>query len=567
MKIFKIISVRLLTTAFAVTATLGMGAEESMDKMWGDSKPKATQTDLTRGPHLREGRYGLFIHWGLYSSLAGKWNEKTHYGIGEWIKSMARIPVPDYMEVARSFNPDQFNAKAIVQMAKDAGMKYIIITSKHHEGFAMFKSKHPFNIVDATPFHRDPMEELSAACREAGLGFGFYYSHFQDWTAPGGSGGPKKNEDGSDATFDQYFKEKCYPQVKEICTQYGPLDVIWFDTPGDMPEKDVVALHDLVRSTQPKALIASRIGYGMGDYACLGDMEVPPEKIDGFWESCDTTNDSWAFVWYDTNWKAPGAIVKRLVSTVARGGNYLLNVGPDGKGNVPEQCQKFLIEAGAWIKANPTVIYGAGPSPWRYAMPWGDITTSGTGQLNLVVFDRPQDGFLYLPGLSTPIKSASLLQNGKVITVMHEVLGDSVRIKLPDGCRDSVALVVHVELRGAPEVDQSVAVHPNTSNEIFVHFAEASGAEKKNVSWPEKFGEWKHATQISKWTPGASARWKVNVLQAGPYHATLKYRGKSADKTRVVWKITTDEGAMIQNEQSATSQYQFYPMGVFKIRT
>jgi len=564
---FEILSVTLLTAAFAVTAPLGLTAGESMDKMWGDSKLKETQTDLTRGPHLREGRYGLFIHWGLYSSLAGKWKEKTYYGIGEWIKSMAHIPVPDYMEVAKTFNPDQFNAKAIVQMAKDAGMKYIIITSKHHEGFAMFKSKHPFNIVDASHFHRDPMDELSAACREAGLGFGFYYSHFQDWTAPGGGGGPKNNPDGSDATFEQYFKEKCYPQVKEICTQYGPLDVIWFDTPGDMPEKDVVALHDLVRSTQPKALLASRIGYGMGDYECLGDMEVPPEKVGGFWESCDTTNDSWAFAWYDTNWKEPKEIVKRLVSTVARGGNYLLNVGPDGKGNVPDQCQKFLKEAGAWIKGHPTVIYGAGPSPWRYAMPWGDITTSGTNNLNLVVFDPPQDGFLYLPGLSTPVKSASLLQNGKKIPVKSEVFGKSVRIKLSDGCRDSVAFVVQVELKGSPEVDQSVAVHPNTSNAILVHFAEAVGAEKKKVSWMEKFGEWKHATQISNWTPEAAARWKVNILEAGAYQVTLKYRGKSADKTRVVWKITTDEGAMIQNQQAATSQYQSHPMGVFEIKT
>ena len=567
MKIENVLATVLLTLALNAVP-LSAPAEQSMDKMWGDSKAKNSKADLTRGPHLREGRYGLFMHWGLYSSIGGNWKGKTYYGIGEWImnKNMADIPIPDYMEVAKSFNPDQFDAKAIVRMARDAGMKYIIITSKHHDGFAMFKSKHPYNIVDATPFHRDPIKELSEASREAGLGFGVYYSHFQDWNAPGGENGPKKNADGTDATFATYFKEKCYPQVKEICTQYGPLDVIWFDTPGSMPRENVLALHDLVRTTQPKALIAGRIGYGLGDYESLGDMEVPPERVEGFWEGCDTTNDSWAYAWYDTNWKGAREILNRLVSTVARGGNYLLNVGPDGKGTVPEQCQKFLVEAGTWIKAHPMVIYGAGPSPWRYTMPWGDITTQGADKMNLVVFELPRDGYVYLPGLSTPVKSVSVLRNGKQVSVAPEVVGNSVRMKLPDGCRNSLAFVVQVQLRGKAEIDQTIAIHPNTNNIVLAHFAEAKGAEKSKVSWMEKFGEWKHSTQVSKWTPGGVVRWSVNVLEAGPYKMTLKYRGKAEKKSRVVWKITTDEGALIQNQQAATSQYQSFPMGVLKVQ-
>nr|QVW56590.1 MAG: alpha-L-fucosidase [uncultured bacterium] len=539
-----------------------------MDKMWGDSKSKATQSDLTRGPSLREGRYGMFIHWGLYSSLGGKWKDKTYYGIGEWIMNpaMAGIPVEDYMEPAKSFNPEQFDAKAIVQLAKDAGMKYIIITSKHHEGFAMFKSAHPFNIVDASPFQRDPMKELSDACRAAGLGFGFYYSHFQDWTSPGGHGGPSKNADGSDATFEKYFREKCYPQVKEICTQYGPLDVIWFDTPGSMPKELVVELHDLVRSTQPKALLGSRIGHGMGDYESLGDMEVPPERVDGFWESCDTTNDSWSYAWYDTNWKSPKVILHRLVSTVARGGNYLLNIGPDGKGAVPAECQEFLKQAGTWLKAHPEVISESGPSPWRYAMPWGDITVRKDGKLNLVVFDLPQDGFIYLPGLSTPVKSASLIDTGRKTLVKTELFGKSMRIKLPERCRTAIATLVELQLTSAPEVDQSVTVHPNTPNDLLVHFAEVMGAEKKKTNWMAKFGEWKHATQISRWTPGGKARWTANFLQPGFYQVTAKYRGEMDPKSRVTWRITTNEANSIQNQQPVTGQYQSMPMGVFEVK-
>lgn len=544
-------------------------SEESMDKMWGDKKAKdpTPQGDLSRGPHVREGRYGLFIHWGLFSSLGGKWKDKTYYGIGEWIMSMAGIPVPEYMDIAKHFNPDQFDAQAIVQMAKDAGMKYVIITSKHHEGFAMFKSKHPFNIVDATPFHRDPMRELADACRAADLGFGFYYSHNQDWTAPGGNGGPRKNADGSEASFKQYFDEKCYPQVKEICTQYGQLEVIWFDTPGQMPKEHVVALHDLVRATQPKALIASRIGHGLGDYACQGDMDIPVERIDGFWETCDTTNDSWSYAWYDTYWKDSKTILQRLVSTLARGGNYLLNVGPDGKGRVPEQCQKFLRQAGSWVKAHPDVVYGAGASPWRYAMPWGDITAQGSNKLNLIVFDVPQDGYLYLPGLTTAVESACVLLEGKSIPAQAELLGKSVRIRVPDSCRDPLAFVVQVKLSGAAVVDQTVSIHPNTKNELLAHFAEATACEKWRVGWMEKFGEWKHLTQVAKWKPEGVARWTVNVLEPGPYQVNLVYRGQAGEKSKTVWRITTDEGALIQNQQSVTTQYQPYPMGVLEFKT
>ena len=560
----KTIRTMVLMVTVGALGIPGLRAEEGMDKMWGESKPKVKATDTSRGPHFRKGHYGLFMHWGLYSQLAGQWKGKTYYGIGEWIMhpAMAGIPVADYMEVAKTFNPDRFDAKAIVQMAKDAGMTYVIITSKHHEGFAMFKSAHPFNIVDASPFGRDPMKELAEACREAGLGFGFYYSHNQDWTAPGGSGGPKTNPDGSPATFEQYFRKKCYPQVKEICTQYGPLEVVWFDTPGNMPREHVVELHDLVRTTQPKALLGSRIGYGMGDYESLGDMEVPPEKVGGLWETCDTSNDSWAYAWYDTNWKDPREVLRRLVSTVARGGNYLLNVGPDGKGAIPGQCQKFLKEAGCWIKANPDVIYGAGPSPWNHAMPWGDITTQGRDRLSLVVFDVPSDGAIYLPGLTTAVKSAALIRNGVSVAIVAERIGQSIRLKLPEGAAHGLASVIQVELMGVAEVDHTVAIHPNTVNVVLAHFATATGAEKKKVSWMEKFGEWKHANQISHWAQDGRASWTVNVLEPGVYRVSLKYRGKG----RAIWKITTDEGAVIQNQQAATTQYQAYPMGVFEIK-
>lgn len=347
----------------------------------------------------------------------------------------------------------------------------------------MFKSAHPFNIVDASPFKRDPMKELADACRAAGLGFGFYYSHNQDWTAPGGSNGPTKNPDGSQATFEQYFREKCFPQVKEICTNYGPLSYVWFDTPGKMPKELVVQLADLVRSSQPTAMLCSRIGHGMGDYSSHGDMEVPVGNISGLWETCDTTNDSWSYAWYDQNWKDSKEILHRLVSTVGRGGTYLLNVGPDGKGRIPAEAQTFLLDAGKWLKRYPQVVYSAGASPWGAAMPWGDITTQGN-TLNLVVFDWPNDGKLHLPGLKSEIASAELLYHDKAVAVKWKKIGQWTEFEVPSAPADTPASVIQVKLKNSPEVDRTFGIHPNIPSRLLAEFATVKEAERENkVGW------------------------------------------------------------------------------------
>jgi alpha-L-fucosidase len=537
-------------------------AEQSMDKMWGDQTVKGTDSKSDRVAIFRDGNYGMFIHWGLFSHLGAQWKDKTFYGIGEWIMLQMKIPIPEYMALAKEFNPSEFDAREIARIAKAAGMKYIIITSKHHEGFAMFKSSHPFNIVDASPFKRDPMKELAAACRAEGLGFGFYYSHNQDWTAPGGKGGPGKYPDGSPASFEKYFREKCYPQVKEICTQYGPLNFIWFDTPGNMPKQLVVELADLVRKTQPNALLCSRIGHGMGDYASKGDMEVPPRNMNDLWETCDTTNDSWSYAWYDQNWKDSKQILHRLVSTVGRGGTYLLNIGPDGKGHVPDQVAKYLVKAGEWIRRYPQVVYSAGPSPWGHALPWGDVTTQGE-KLNLTVFDWPADGRLFLPGLSNEITSASVLDGkGGATPVTWTQNGSWTALHLPPAAPDSPASVIEVKLKGSPKVDQTLAVFPNIPSPLAVEFATAKNAEKKRIGWMEKFGEWKFSTQVAGWKPGGSATWKVDVAAPGDYHLEVIYRGAGP----TAWRIETDEGVKLQNQQNGTAVYQAYPFGLLTFK-
>lgn len=561
----------LITTLFIFSLSVIYAQEpkgESMDKMWGETSLAPFSSGSEQSKLFDQGNFGMFIHWGLFSHLGGQWDGKTYYGIGEWIMSprVANIAPEEYMKIAKEFNPSNYDAKAIAQLAKDAGMKYIIITSKHHEGFAMFDSKvSDFNIVDATPFHRDPMKELSKACHDLGLGFGFYYSHNQDWTAPGGTRGPKQNVDGTLATFKDYFYNKCKPQVKEICTLYGDIDFVWFDTPGDMEKAYVFELAELVRELQPNAMMCSRIGYGLGDYATLGDMEVPPLNVKGLWEACDTNNDSWSYAWYDTNFKGSKEILHRLISTVGRGGTYLFNIGPDGTGKVPDAAVDFLEATGKWIEDYPQVVYDAGCSPWGHALPWGDVTTQDNS-LFLSVFDWPNDGKLYLPGLKSDIVSAKVLYKGNSDEISFEKKNGWTIFTLPCHPADAPVSVIEVELSTKAtmaKIDGTFGVYPTNASLLLTEVAEVTNAEQESIRWMEKFGEWKKTTQVSHWKTDGKATWTVNVMKPGYYQVNLTYKG--AD--RLVWKTVTDEGAIVQNEQVATEAYQQHPMGVLEFKT
>ena len=425
-------------------------------------------------------------------------------GIGEWImnKNMAGIPAKEYKQLAETFNPVKFNAKEIVSLAKDAGMKNIVITSKHHDGFAMYDSQcNDFKVVDATPWNTDPMKDLAAACAEAGLGFGFYYSHNQDWTFPGGGNGPGKDEDGNRATFDDYFKKKCLPQVEEITSNYGPISIVWFDTPGKMPKEYVEQLVAVVRKNQPNALVSGRAGHNLGDYQTLGDMEVPLKNVEGMWESVDTTNDSWAYAWYDQYWKSPKEILHRLVACVGRGGTYMLNIGPRGDGSVPERAAKALRESGEWIARYPQVVYGTDASPWGHALPWGDVTTKDN-KLFLTVFEWPVSGKLYLPGLQTEIKSAVLLSADAPVSLSHSNADGWTIFELPARAPEKLASVIEVTLTGAAKVEAAFGVDPEIPTEISAEFAVATGVNKEDKRWMEKFGEWKRVVQVDQMEHG-----------------------------------------------------------------
>lgn len=539
--------------------------ESQMDKMWGDTTSGSDEALTHRSKLFDQSNFGMFVHFGIYSQLAGVWNDTTYYGIGEWLMNprVANIAPKEYMVKAKDFNPELFDAHAIAKLAKEAGMKYIILGAKHHDGFALFDSKtDTFDVMDASPLKRDVFKELATAAREAGLGFGFYYSHYQDWTRPGGHGGPKTNADGSPATFEDYFYKKCLPQVRELCSNYGPMDFVWFDTPGNMKKELVVELAAEVRKLQPNAMLCSRIGYGMGDYVSKGDMEVPLKNKAGLWETCDTNNDSWGYVWYDKNFKTPREILERLVATVARGGTYLFNIGPMGTGEVPATAVEFLKDAGAWLARYPEVVYEAGSSPWGHAMPWGDMTTAGNN-LYLTVFDWPRDGKLYLPDLDGRIVSAKGLSPDKTTKISWQKQNGWAVLDVPFRPFDLPASVIQLKLEKPLKhiADTNcIGIHPNMENDLPVDFATVTGADQSESKWMEKFGEWKHIVRVNNWEKEGKAEWKITVFEPGYYRVNLVYAGTG----RLVWRVETDGSTYIQNQQGATEKCEAYPIGLIK---
>ena len=486
--------------------------------MWGGATGAAGRPS-GRGAWLRDSRFAMFIHWGPYSELAGEWQGKRYFGIAEWIMNRARIPVAEYERVAARFNPVEFDAGEWVRLAKAAGMRHIMITAKHHDGFAMFRSAvSPYNIVDATPFGRDPLEELADACRAEGLRLGFYYSQTQDWHEPDAVGN-SWDDCPADRDFQRYLRGKAMPQIEELLTNYGPLAGIWFDTPGPITPEESRELVDLVHRLQPECLVNSRIGNGLGDYDTLGDQEIPRLPRSGLWETPDTHNDTWAYSRYDRNWKSAREIAERLVRVVSRGGTYMLNVGPDGLGRIPEQSARILRDVGRWVADHEEAVHGAEPTPLG-PLPWGECTRRDD-QLFLHVLQWPRDGRLIVPGLLSPVKKARLY-GGPELAV--QASADVVSVRMPNEHPEALIPVVALGLAGPLRASRQATVLNGCENRLETAVAALQDCECKPVRWMEKFGDWKHAECIADWDVGKSAAtWEFRTLGPGTFYVDMEY--------------------------------------------
>ena len=425
----------------------------------------------------REARFGMFIHWGVYAVPAGTHNGHKVNRIGEWIMNRGKISVSEYKAYATQFNPEKYDPEVWVRMAKDAGMKYIVITAKHHDGFALFDSKATtWDIVDATPFGKDLIKPLAEACHRNGIKFGVYYSQAQDWINPGGAAARKVASEGwanPDSTridaytashsghwdslqttksMTEYINNIAAPQVKELLTNYGEIAVLWWDTPTGMTDEYAEKFHSLL-SLQPDIITNDRLK--RPNYP--GDYKTPEQKIpkldelDGKdWETCMTMNETWGYKSYADHWKSAETMIRNLVDIASKGGNYLLNVGPKADGTFPLESVNSLTEIGKWMKKNGESIYATKGSPLA-PLPWGRCTQKEAGEnttLYLSVFDWPTTGELVVPGLINEVISAKLLANGKTLKIKANNEGTTIRI--PVEAPDSIATVIKLKVKGTP---------------------------------------------------------------------------------------------------------------------
>lgn len=401
----------------------------------------------------RQAKYGMFIHWGVYSFLGGEWQGKRTPFVAEWIMARENISREDYLDVAKEFNPEDFDADTIVALAKKSGMKYIVYTAKHHDGFAMYHSKCcQDNIIDATPFERDPLKELSSACKKEGIKLCLYYSHAQDWLHPQGYNLVTRDNKALD--FDAYLEEKALPQLEELLTNYGDIGLIWFDSPIIISKENSQRVYDLVKRLQPECMINYRIGNECGDYYCTGDNQLPSTPMDVDWEMPGTTNDSWGYKYYDHNWKDPSETLRWLVRVNSRGGNYLLNVGPDGNGLIPAESANILEEVGDWLSRNGQGIYASKIAPMPTYVREGVEMTYRPGKLYLHIFDQCDKEHIPLFCIKNKVKKIAILSTGEALTYedrdtpvsqLHEHI---LVINLPKEKREKYATVICIEIEG-----------------------------------------------------------------------------------------------------------------------
>lgn len=496
-------------------------------------------SDEERMQWWEEARFGMFIHWGIYSVPAGFYKGKAVSNSAEWIMNKGKIPIAEYEKFADEFNPDQFDAKAFVGLAKQAGMKYMVITAKHHDGFSMFDSKATdYNIVDATPFKRDVLKELAKECQAQGIKFGFYYSQAQDWHHPGGMG------NGWDKTLkrvssDEYVYQKALPEVKQLLTEYGPIAIFWWDTPRAMTKSVVDSLHHITTALQPRIITNDRLGdYYPGDHKTFernGPRHQPEAK---YWELCQPVSGSWGYRSDDNNFKSIPKLIHNLIDQSSKGGNYLLNVSPTREGTLKPEAVERMKAIGEWMGKNSEAIYGTQASPTSTEPDWGRITmktVDNKGLLYLHVYNW-EDGATLPIRLKNEVEACYLLTD-KNRTFKTETLDEGIQLKLIGEAPDAVASVIVLKLKDMPN---ALPIQPLGQDEVGIAVLPAFRAQYENLQGPGALYN-DHLDCVGSWdSETARVYWSFNVDKPGVYNVELGYSAKKETQINMAFNGETN---------------------------
>ncbi len=517
---------------------------------------------------FREARFGMFIHWGVYSVPAGEWHGKNYTGPSEWLMNSAHIAPQDWEPLKNSFNPVNFNAKEWARMAKDAGMKYIVITSKHHDGFGMWPSKQSKWNIGQTPFKRDPLMELAAACKDAGIKLCFYHS-ILDWHNPDYS--PRRAEDTRKLPPPDMDKYNAYlkAQLKELLTNYGPIGILWFDGEWDRDwtHERGRDLYYYVRSLQPNIIVNNRVDKGRqgmagmtSDQKYLGDYGTPEQEVPGNglpgldWESCMTMNDSWGFHRADNNWKSASQLVRILADCASKGGNYLLNVGPDSNGNFPPASVQRLKDIGAWMHVNSGAIYGAAAGPFPKPLRWGRVTQK-PGKLYLIVFAAP-DSKITLPGLQTKLLAVNSV-DGRPIPFTQDATGATVDLK--GETIDMMPSVYVAEVPPAKVIVNESLLQQASDGSIVLPAIE--GKVNGSTAHYEADGD-----DIGFWTTASdSVSWDFQVSKPGEYDVQIEL-ACPADTSGATYDIVIGDQSIRARVPTTPSWSSFTTIDLGKIK-
>lgn len=496
-----------------------------------NAAPVSASADRTQW--FREARFGMFIHWGVYAVPAGEWNGRKVSPTqgGEWIYRLLSIPAADYRALGTGFTASRYDPQAWARLAREAGMKYVVVTAKHHDGLALYDSAaSDWNVVKATAAGRDVLAPLADAVRAEGLRFGAYYSQSQDWMNPGGEnyGQAPRWDPLQKGDYDTYLAKVAVPQVREILSRYHP-DIIWWDTPVAMTKERVKPFADALAELAPNIISNNRLGSGFSGDTKTPEQHIPPRGYPGeLFEVCMTMNRTWGYKRDDNEWKSVHQLLQNLSDITSKGGNFLLNVGPTAEGEIPAASIERLKAIGRWMSVNGEAIYATDAGPFPRRLPWGRVTqkhrADGGDTLYLHVWEWPADGRVLLPTVRETPSAGRLLARSGAVTA--EPASEGLSVRLPGDAPDADVSVVRLDFPGPVNVTQLAYTLPGPDGRIEMGVADADfhgGADGNFVITGSGADAYASGWKTASW----SIDYFVRVPKAGRWRVSAEF---SADK-------------------------------------